>query len=203
MNLHNEVHFEQAICDHIAAHGWLYAEGDAEHYDRTHGLYLADLLAWIQTTQPESWQALGKSLGSAVPERIAERVRDNTGSERCADARDHGCAGSAQQHEHPGAGVRAGAQRVEGHPAGASAALRSLEGQIRSTQWLSVTDLGSQPSSKIQEFGAKHVRIGMLRNSPYRRPHQTLQCRQTPDTRRIGPDLRGLVILKVEDRVAN
>ena len=39
MNLHiKEVHFEQTICDHLAASGWLYPDGDAEHYDRMHGL---------------------------------------------------------------------------------------------------------------------------------------------------------------------
>jgi len=77
MNLHREVHFEDAICEHLAAHGWLYAEGDAEHYDRTHGLYLPDLLAWIEATQPGSWQRLTKTHGPAVADRIAERVRDN------------------------------------------------------------------------------------------------------------------------------
>ena len=36
MNLHQEHHFEREICAHLAAHGWLYAEGDAAHYDRQH-----------------------------------------------------------------------------------------------------------------------------------------------------------------------
>jgi len=75
MNLHREVHFEQAICDHLAAHGWFYTEGDAEHYDRAHGLYLLDLLAWIEATQPDSWQRLTKTHGPAAAERIAERMR--------------------------------------------------------------------------------------------------------------------------------
>ena len=75
MNLHREVHFEQAICDHLAAHGWFYTEGDAEHYDRAHGLYLLDLLAWIEATQPDSWQRLTKTHGPATAERIAERMR--------------------------------------------------------------------------------------------------------------------------------
>ncbi|MEI2735394.1 MAG: hypothetical protein V9G24_11695 [Rhodoblastus sp.] len=29
MSLHKEISFETEICDHLAAHGWLYAEGDA------------------------------------------------------------------------------------------------------------------------------------------------------------------------------
>lgn len=77
MNLHREIHFESAICEHLAAHGWLYAEGDAERYDRTHGLFLPDLLAWIEATQAESWQRLTKTHGAAAGERIAERVRKN------------------------------------------------------------------------------------------------------------------------------
>jgi type I restriction enzyme R subunit len=50
MNLHQEHHFEAEICAHLATHGWLDAEGDAENYDRTHGLHLPDLLAWPHHT---------------------------------------------------------------------------------------------------------------------------------------------------------
>lgn len=77
MNLHQEHHFEKEICDRLASHGWLYTEGDAQHYDRAHGLYLPDLLAWIEATQSESWERLSKAHGPAVVERIAERVRKN------------------------------------------------------------------------------------------------------------------------------
>lgn len=77
MNLHREVHFETAICAHLAAHGWLYAEGDAQHYDRARGLYLPDLLAWIEATQPDSWERLTKAHGPSTAERLAERVRKN------------------------------------------------------------------------------------------------------------------------------
>ena len=75
MNLHQEHHFEQEICHDLAANGWLYTEGDAVGYDRHNALYLADLLAWIEATQPDSWQRLSKTHGPAVGERIAERVR--------------------------------------------------------------------------------------------------------------------------------
>ena len=61
MNLHREHHFEREICEHLAANGWLYAEGDAAHYDREHALFLPDLLAWIEQTQQASWQALIKT----------------------------------------------------------------------------------------------------------------------------------------------
>jgi type I restriction enzyme R subunit len=42
MPVHTEVHFEMEVCEHLAAHGWLYAEGDAAHYDRARALYPAD-----------------------------------------------------------------------------------------------------------------------------------------------------------------
>ena len=45
MTLHQEHHFGTAICEHLAANGWLYADGDAAHYDRQYGLYLPDLVA--------------------------------------------------------------------------------------------------------------------------------------------------------------
>ncbi|MFH0134495.1 type I restriction endonuclease subunit R [Variovorax sp. VaC1] len=75
MNLHQEHHFEREICAHLAANGWLYAEGDAAQFDRAHGLFLPDLLAWVETTQTDSWQRLSRTHGSALPQVLAERVR--------------------------------------------------------------------------------------------------------------------------------
>lgn len=77
MSLHQEHHFESEICQHLAANGWLYAEGDAAGYDRQHAMYLPDLLAWLEQTQTDSWERLGKSHGPAIGERIAERLRKN------------------------------------------------------------------------------------------------------------------------------
>ena len=74
-NLHQERHFEAEICQSLAANGWLYAEGDAAHYDRVNALYQPDLLAWIEATQPDTWQRLTKTHGPALHERLAERVR--------------------------------------------------------------------------------------------------------------------------------
>lgn len=77
MNLHQEHHFEKEICAHLAASGWLYEEGDAGLFDRASGLFLPDLLAWIEATQPDSWQRLGKTHGLALPQVLAERLRKN------------------------------------------------------------------------------------------------------------------------------
>ena len=77
MNLHQEHHFEREICEQLAAQGWLYGEGDAAHYHRQSGLFLPDLLAWIEATQPDSWQRLQKTHGPQLAERLAERIRKN------------------------------------------------------------------------------------------------------------------------------
>ncbi len=77
MSLHKEIHFESEICQHLAAHGWLYAEGDAALFDRSHGMFMPDLLAWAEATQPESFQRLTKAHGLALATVLAERVRKN------------------------------------------------------------------------------------------------------------------------------
>ena len=48
MSLHKEISFETEICEHLAANGWLYADGDAAHYYQAHALFPADVLAWVQ-----------------------------------------------------------------------------------------------------------------------------------------------------------
>ncbi|RQU72140.1 type I restriction endonuclease subunit R [Burkholderia cenocepacia] len=74
-DLHQEHHFEAEICESLATNGWLYAEDDAAHFDRTNALFMPDLLAWIETTQLDTWQRLSKTHGPALHERLAERVR--------------------------------------------------------------------------------------------------------------------------------
>lgn len=76
-NLHQEHHFEAEICQHLAAHGWFHAEGDAALFDRVSGLFIPDVLAWVETTQAESYQRLAKTHGAALPKVLAERVRKN------------------------------------------------------------------------------------------------------------------------------
>ncbi|WP_433704173.1 type I restriction endonuclease subunit R [Paraburkholderia sacchari] len=77
-DLHQEHHFETAICEHLTKHGWLYEQGDAApNYDRTSALYLPDLLAWIEITQPDAWQTLTNNHGSTLATVLAERIRKN------------------------------------------------------------------------------------------------------------------------------
>lgn len=75
MALHNEIQFEMDICTHLGAHGWLYAEGDAKGYDTPRALFPADVLAWVQASQPQAWESLQKSNGPATEAMLLDRVR--------------------------------------------------------------------------------------------------------------------------------
>jgi type I restriction enzyme R subunit len=82
MSKHKEIHFEDEICAHLAAHGWQYqpapagAKGDAAHYDRARALYPPDVLAWVQETQPDAWQTLTKNHGAGTGDTLLDRLRD-------------------------------------------------------------------------------------------------------------------------------
>ena len=87
MNLHREDAFEADICQALHAQGWLYdGLGDARNFDRNLGLYLPDVLAWVQATQPDAWAALQTSFGTSTAQRLGERLRkllDDVTGVRC------------------------------------------------------------------------------------------------------------------------
>ncbi len=76
MTLHLEAAFEDAICAHLAAHGWLHDPLPNPGYDRALALHQADLAAWVQATQPDAWTALEKAHGPAAAATLAKRVRE-------------------------------------------------------------------------------------------------------------------------------
>ncbi len=90
MSLHKEIEFENDICAHLAAHDWLYAEGDAAGYDRKLALFPADLLAWIQGVAPEGWEALVKNHGSSAGTVLLERLRKQLDDRGTLDVLRHG-----------------------------------------------------------------------------------------------------------------
>lgn len=49
---HHESSFEAEVCQHLAAHGWLYSPTDAG-YDRELALFPKDVFGWLDDTQPE------------------------------------------------------------------------------------------------------------------------------------------------------
>lgn len=75
MALHKEIEFENDICNHLAANGWLYAEGDANGYDTPRALFPADVVAWVQATQPDAWAALNKTHGTNAESMLLDRLR--------------------------------------------------------------------------------------------------------------------------------
>ena len=75
MTLHHEISFEDEICANLSAHGWYYADSDAKRYDRARALFPADLVAWLQATQPEAWDALKKAYGASTEPVLLDRVR--------------------------------------------------------------------------------------------------------------------------------
>ena len=50
---YHEAKFEAELCEHLAAHGWLYDPGDGDRYDKARALYPDDVVAWLEETQPE------------------------------------------------------------------------------------------------------------------------------------------------------
>ncbi|MDZ5646982.1 type I restriction endonuclease subunit R [Nitrospirillum sp. BR 11828] len=90
MSLHREIAFEDEICAHLGASGWLYAPGDAAQYDRARALFPADLLAWVEQTQPQAWAALGKSHGDAAAATLLDRVRRQVDERGTLDVLRHG-----------------------------------------------------------------------------------------------------------------
>lgn len=90
MNLHKEISFEDEICEHLAAHGWLHAPGDAALYDRARALFTPDLVAWVQESQPSVWAALIKNHGSAAESALLDRVRKQLDDRGTLDVLRHG-----------------------------------------------------------------------------------------------------------------
>lgn len=90
MSLHKEIHFEVEICEHLAAHGWLYADGDAAKYDRAKSLFPDDVLAWVQATQPKAWDAIVKNHGTNAAETLLTRLRVSLDQRGTLDVLRHG-----------------------------------------------------------------------------------------------------------------
>lgn len=90
MSLYKEIEFENDICAHLGAQGWLYAQGDAATYDRARALFPADVVAWVQTSQPKAWETLSKSHGAAAEGVLLERIRKQLDDRGTLDVLRHG-----------------------------------------------------------------------------------------------------------------
>lgn len=88
--IHKEIEFENDICAHLAAHGWLYAEGEFSAYDRARALFPADIIAWVQATQPKAWETLSKNHGAAAEALLLDRIRKQLDDRGTLDVLRHG-----------------------------------------------------------------------------------------------------------------
>ena len=70
MSVIHERAFEDEICAHLAANGWLYSPTDAG-FDKVRALFPEDLLAWMEETQPGEWGKVVKPSMSAVEQAKA------------------------------------------------------------------------------------------------------------------------------------
>jgi type I restriction enzyme R subunit len=90
VTIHKEATFENEICAHLAANGWLYAEGDAAHYDRARALYPDDAVAWVESAHPKDWAALVKTHGARAREVLLDRLRHQIDQRGTLDVLRHG-----------------------------------------------------------------------------------------------------------------
>jgi type I restriction enzyme, R subunit len=90
MSLHKEINFENEICEHLAAHDWLYADGDASQYDRERALFPEDVLAWVQAMQPKAWEAIVKNHGAGAADTLLTRLRASLDQRGTLDVLRHG-----------------------------------------------------------------------------------------------------------------
>lgn len=88
--LHKEIEFENDICAHLAAQGWQYAEGDHTAYDRARAVFPADIVAWVQATQPQAWETLSKNNGTAAEAVLLDRIRKQLDDRGTLDVLRHG-----------------------------------------------------------------------------------------------------------------
>lgn len=81
-SIHQEINFEQEICDHLKANGWVYSPDDTG-YDRELALYPDDVIDWLKATQEKEWQKVkalhNGSSEKTVLKRLAEML-DKDGS---------------------------------------------------------------------------------------------------------------------------
>jgi type I restriction enzyme, R subunit len=75
MNLHTEVRFENDICEHLAASGWHYDAKDAARYNRDLAFFPADVIDWVNVTDPDAWKTLTKNHGTMAEATLLKRLR--------------------------------------------------------------------------------------------------------------------------------
>jgi type I restriction enzyme R subunit len=68
---HNEIEFEKELAEYLAANGWLYSLSDSG-YDRERALFPADILDWLEGTQPEQLEKVVKQGSGDIAKQQAQ-----------------------------------------------------------------------------------------------------------------------------------
>ncbi len=90
-SLHKEISFEDEICEHLGANGWLYEAGDGVLYDRPRALFPPDLIAWVEATHKlEAWETLTKNHGATAEVVLLDRLRKQMDDRGTLDVIRHG-----------------------------------------------------------------------------------------------------------------
>lgn len=77
MGIEHERAFEDEICAHLEANGWLYDEKNGPHYDRDRALIPDDVFAWLELTQPDEWaKVLKPSMSEAEQAKAKQQLLD-------------------------------------------------------------------------------------------------------------------------------
>lgn len=71
--IHTEKTFETAIVESLAAQGG-YSQGEASDYSVELGMFKADIISFIQETQPDKWAKLEAVHGADCPNRLIQRL---------------------------------------------------------------------------------------------------------------------------------
>jgi len=98
MSLHKEISFEDGICNHLDSHEWSCSEND-QGYDRERALFPADVLGWIQESQPTAWEALTKNHGATAGDVLLNRLRESLNQRGTLDVMRHGFEMLGQRKE--------------------------------------------------------------------------------------------------------
>ncbi|MBP6398788.1 MAG: hypothetical protein KA340_12970, partial [Saprospiraceae bacterium] len=73
MSLTTEKTFETALVQHLVENGG-YAQGDAGHYNPDYGLFVPEVLAFLQSSQPQKWEKITGIHGAEVENRVIQRL---------------------------------------------------------------------------------------------------------------------------------
>lgn len=78
MGIELEKPFEDEICEHLHANGWWYTpEVERGGYDKERALFVPDVLAWLEETQPEQWAKVVKpSMSDPEQAKAKEQLLD-------------------------------------------------------------------------------------------------------------------------------